>query len=63
MEFAEDSTRPCASIALAKSGSEKIFFTPLCASSKLPFTAMTCVLLPPVVTICRRCAWETPPSG
>ena len=63
MEFAEESTRPCAAIVSAKARSAKMRFTPVCASSKLPFTAITWVFAPPVVTICRRCAWLTPSRG
>ena len=37
--------------------------TAVCASSKLPRTAMTLTLSPSVVTICLRCVRLTPPSG
>ena len=53
----------CAAIVSAKARSAKMRFTPVCASSKLPFTAITWVFAPPVVTICRRCAWLTPSRG
>ena len=44
-----------------KAALENRRFTPVCASSKLPFTPITWVLPPPVVAICSSCIRLTPP--
>ncbi len=63
MLLAEESTFPFASMASAKSPEAKSCFTPVWASSKLPFTAMTWVFSPPVVVICSFCTLLTPSMG
>ena len=48
---------------LRTAGSEKIFFTPVCASSKFPSTAHTPTLAPSWVSIWVSWTWETPSLG
>ena len=46
MEFADEKTNPFSSSSFANSVSPKIFFTPVCASSKFPWMPTTRVLSP-----------------
>ena len=60
MELAEDRNQPRCESSAANALSPKICLTPVCASSKLPRTALTATLLPVCVTICRRWISDTP---
>ena len=63
IEFAEENWKPAASISFARSLSPKMAFTPLWASSKLPWIPMTFTFLPFWVTICFSCTGLTPFFG
>ena len=63
MELALESRAPFSAAQRFCSSSANMFFTPVCASSKLPFTAQTPTLLPACVTIWAFCTSLTPPSG
>ena len=63
MEFAdENSILFCASCS-EMAGVVKIFFTPVCASSKLPLMAQTVTFLPSWVFIWCFCMGLTPSTG
>ena len=62
-EFADENSMLFSASFSETAGVVKIFLTPVCASSKLPCTAITWVLFPPVVTICSFCTSLTPSRG
>ena len=63
MELALESTLPFAFTCALNSDEANRFFTPVWASSKLPWMPMTWVLEPPVVVICSFCTSLTPSEG
>ena len=61
MELAEDRLTPLPSSSFSLPTAAKMFFTPVCASSKLPRTAHTQTFSPACVAICACCTALTPP--